>query len=119
MGWGGGAIFCFKSSDPQIGGPRFFLAALVATAGFADFFCGFSTKYRADPLPVGPVPARVEIWGSQNGVLGSFLVLLVSKIGFSESNCVRQTQRELLKSLLDPSRELLRASVGPAPEGHI
>ena len=50
-----------------MGGPRFFLAALVATAGFADFFRGFSTKYRADPLPVGPVPAHVEIWGTGTG----------------------------------------------------
>ena len=122
LGGGGLKIWIFiKKFTPQIGGSTLLPGRSGGHGWIRRFFLWIFHPVTTRSIASRPSSGPCENLGSQNGGLGGFLGLLVSKIGFSESNCVQQTQRELLKSFLDPyrpwgGRELLGSSSGPASD---
>ena len=125
---GGEKIRIFiKKFTPQFGGSTLLPGRSGGHGWIRRFFLWIFHPVAPRSVACRPSSGPCENSASQNGGLGGFLGLLVSKIGFSESNCVQQTPRELLKSFLDPfgrgadgsssgaPRELLGSSSG-APQ---
>ena len=103
-GWVGGGqkiMILIKKFTPQIGGSTLLPGRSGGHGWIRRFFLWIFHPVTTRSITPRPSSGPCENSASQNGGLGGFLGLLVSKIGFSESNCVQQTQRELLKSFLD------------------